>query len=139
MRVGLKLTFIYIQSRLSPFANTKARKERKDGGGLPELKASSKTNANKPRKYKRWFSLIDAATSSQKRALLPVKKLRNSLVLNSKLHSTLHGFIVFEAAWNDVRGINYLNDHQAFFSCHSLFFRCLQFVSVFNAFISLAD
>ncbi|KAK6142439.1 hypothetical protein DH2020_022787 [Rehmannia glutinosa] len=48
----------------------------------------------------------------QTRALLPVKKLRNSLIANSKLHRTLYGFIVFEVEWRDVRGINYLNELQ---------------------------
>uniref|UniRef100_A0A5B7AF70 Uncharacterized protein n=1 Tax=Davidia involucrata TaxID=16924 RepID=A0A5B7AF70_DAVIN len=100
------------KSRLSPFANTKARKERKERGELLELKANSKSNTSKSKILERWFSLVDAATLSQKRALLPVKKLRNSLLLNSKLHRTLYGFIVFEVAWTDVRGINYLNELQ---------------------------
>ncbi|KAL7583756.1 uncharacterized protein LOC111892852 [Lactuca sativa] len=43
------------------------------------------------------------------RGLLPVKKLRSSLLANSKLHRTLYGFIVFQVEWKDVRGINYLN------------------------------
>lgn len=55
---------------------------------------------------------MDAVTLSRKRALLPVKKLRNSLIANSKLHRTLFGFIVFEVSWGDVRGINYLNELQ---------------------------
>jgi hypothetical protein len=54
--------------------------------------------------------LIEVATLSRKRGLPPVKKLRNSLFLSSELHRTLYGFIVFEVAWNDVRGINYLNE-----------------------------
>ncbi|KAK3021747.1 hypothetical protein RJ639_045690 [Escallonia herrerae] len=100
------------KSRLSPFANTRGRRERKETGGLYEVKASSKPNTSKSKKFKRWFSLIDAATLSKKRALLPVKKLRNSLISNSKLHRTLYGFIVFEVAWDDVRGVNYLNELQ---------------------------
>ncbi|KAL4573371.1 hypothetical protein LXL04_020174 [Taraxacum kok-saghyz] len=47
-----------------------------------------------------------------KRALLPIKKLRSSLLANSKLHRTLYGFIVFQVMWKDVRGINYLNELQ---------------------------
>lgn len=43
---------------------------------------------------------------------MPVKKLRNSLLLDSKLHGILHGFIVFEVEWSNVRGINYLNELQ---------------------------
>ncbi|KAI3499106.1 hypothetical protein L1887_34899 [Cichorium endivia] len=60
----------------------------------------------------RWFLVIDAATLSKKRALLPVEKLRSSLIANSKLHRTLYGFIVFEVGWKDVRAINYLNELQ---------------------------
>ncbi|KAL0405318.1 UNVERIFIED_CONTAM: hypothetical protein Slati_3845700 [Sesamum latifolium] len=100
------------KSRLSPFANTKGRKDRKMIGELSELQASSPSNTGKFRNFKKWFSLIDALMLSRKRALLPVKKLRNSLIANSKLHRTLYGFIVFEVAWSDVRGINYLNELQ---------------------------
>lgn len=62
-----------------------------------------------------WFSLIDAATLSKKRVLLPAKTLRtlrNQLLISSELHRTLYGFIVFEVAWTNVRGINYLNELQ---------------------------
>ncbi|PSS14357.1 Envelope glycoprotein like [Actinidia chinensis var. chinensis] len=97
------------KSRLSPFANTKARKERKEAG---ELQTSPKSSTSKSKKFKRWFSVIDATKLSRKRALLPVNKLKKSLILNSKLHGTLYGFIVFEVAWPDVRGINYLNELQ---------------------------
>ncbi|XAR55327.1 hypothetical protein NMG60_11035371 [Bertholletia excelsa] len=101
------------KSRLSPFANTKAQKERKERGEVLELKSSPISNTSKPKKYRRWLSLVNnAAALSHERALLPVKKLRNSLTLNSKLHRTLYGFIVFEVAWSDVRGINYLNELQ---------------------------
>ncbi|KAL1821758.1 hypothetical protein ACET3Z_016627 [Daucus carota] len=100
------------KSRLSPFANTRKKKERRDIGGLFEGKGTSKINNSKSINLKKWFSVIDAASLSKKRALLPVEKLRNSLILNSKLHRTLYGFIVFEVAWSDVRGINYLNELQ---------------------------
>ncbi|XP_052178059.1 uncharacterized protein LOC127791918 isoform X2 [Diospyros lotus] len=100
------------KSRLSPFARTKARKQRRAKGKLLELTASAQSDVSKSKKFKRWFSLVDAATLSRKRALLPVKKLRTSLILNSKLQRTLYGFIVFEVAWSDVRGINYLNELQ---------------------------
>ncbi|KAI3774883.1 hypothetical protein L1987_49446 [Smallanthus sonchifolius] len=86
------------KSRMSPFAITRTRKGIKD---VPESKS-----------LRRWVSVIDAAILSEKKALLPVKKLRNSLLANSKLHRTLYGFIVFEVAWKDVRGINYLNELQ---------------------------
>ncbi|XP_047948106.1 uncharacterized protein LOC125194107 isoform X2 [Salvia hispanica] len=100
------------KSRLSPFANTKRGKDRKLLRQLSELETSPSLNTSKLRNFKQWISLIDAVTLSRKRALLPVKKLRNSLIANSKLHRTLYGFIVFEVAWRDVRGINYLNELQ---------------------------
>ncbi|XWS75791.1 hypothetical protein CRYUN_Cryun01aG0122500 [Craigia yunnanensis] len=95
------------KSRLSPFANSKGRRERKEG-----KEASSKSNAKDSKKFEKWFSLIDAATLSKKRVLLPVKKLRTSLLLSSELHRTLYGFIVFEVTWSNVRGLNYLNELQ---------------------------
>ncbi|XP_039049352.1 uncharacterized protein LOC120190332 isoform X1 [Hibiscus syriacus] len=95
------------KSRLSPFANTKGRRERKDG-----KEASSKSNAKDAKKFERWFSLIDAAMLSKKRILLPVKKLRTSSLLSSELHQTLYGFIVFEVSCSNVRGLNYLNELQ---------------------------
>ncbi|XP_051135404.1 uncharacterized protein LOC127254360 isoform X2 [Andrographis paniculata] len=81
-------------------------------GELSKLQASSSSNSRKLSNVKKWLSLIDALMLSRKRALLPVKKLRNTLIANSKLHRTLYGFIVFEVAWSDVRGINYLNELQ---------------------------
>ncbi|KAF2292321.1 hypothetical protein GH714_019081 [Hevea brasiliensis] len=74
--------------------------------------ACSESSLTKSKKIERWFSLIDAATLSRKRGLLPVKKLRNSLFLSNELHRTLYGFIVFEVSWTNVRGINYLNELQ---------------------------
>ncbi|XP_057784865.1 uncharacterized protein LOC131002384 isoform X1 [Salvia miltiorrhiza] len=100
------------KSRLSPFANTKRQKDRKLMRELSDLDTSPSSNTSKLRNFKQWISLIDAVTLSRKRALLPVKKLRNSLIANSKLHRTLYGFIIFEVAWRDVRGINYLNELQ---------------------------
>lgn len=118
-----------MQSRLSPFANSSARKGRKKGKEKLEKKASNKvtnakkcTNSTNPKISERWFSLIDAATLSQKRALLPVKKLKYSLQLNRELHRTLFGLIIFEVSWDDVRGINYLNELQVFlYPCFLLF------------------
>ncbi|KAF8414154.1 hypothetical protein HHK36_002153 [Tetracentron sinense] len=100
------------KSRLSPFANTKARKVRKETGKGLDSRTKSKPKTSEPEKFERWFSLINVATLSQKRALPPVKELKNSLLLNSKLHQTLYGFIVFEVAWSNVRGINYVNELQ---------------------------
>ncbi|XP_047971929.1 uncharacterized protein LOC125214808 isoform X1 [Salvia hispanica] len=100
------------KSRLSPFANTKRKEGRKLMRQLSDLETSPSLNTSKLKNFKQWFSLIDAVTLSRKRALLPVKKLKNSLIANSKLHRTLYGFIVFEVVWSDVRGINYLNELQ---------------------------
>ncbi|KAF5787300.1 hypothetical protein HanXRQr2_Chr10g0451201 [Helianthus annuus] len=86
------------KSRMSPFAITRARKD--------------VTNTHESKNLQRWFAVIDAAILSKKKALLPVEKLRNSLFANSKSHRILYGFIVFEVAWKDVRGINYLNELQ---------------------------
>lgn len=108
----IQVILVIVQSRLSPFANTKRRKDRKLIRELSDLETSPSSNASKLRNFKQWISLVDAVTLSRKRALLPVKKLRNSLIANSKLHRTLYGFIVFEVAWRDVRGINYLNELQ---------------------------
>lgn len=105
--VKLQFFSLNFQSRLSPFANTKARRERKEGKD-----SCSKPTAIKSKRLERWFSLINAATLSQKRVLLPVKTLRSHLLLSSELHRTLYGFIVFEVAWTNVRGINYLNELQ---------------------------
>lgn len=80
---------------------------------LSELQVSSSKPGNSEN-LRKWFSLVDAVSLSRRRALLPVEKLRNSLIANSKLHKTLYGFIVFEVAWSDVRGINYLNELQVY-------------------------
>ncbi|KAG8640565.1 uncharacterized protein LOC110629068 isoform X3 [Manihot esculenta] len=95
------------KSRLSPFANTKAQRGRKEGN-----EACSDSSLTKSKKIERWFKLIDASTLSQRRGLLPMKNLRNSLFLSNELHRTLYGFIVFEVSWTNVRGINYLNELQ---------------------------
>lgn len=95
------------KSRLSPFVYSKARRERKKGKDVRRQSSS-----RKPRKFVRWFSLIEAVMLSRKKVLLPVKNLRNSLQLSSELDRTLYGFIVFEVAWTSVRGINYYNELQ---------------------------
>ncbi|PWA90836.1 hypothetical protein CTI12_AA096900 [Artemisia annua] len=99
------------KSRMSPFAITRAQKGRKDDSQSSDLNYCPET-PTPSENLRKWFSVIDAATLSRKRALLPVEKLRNSLLANSKVRRTLHGFIVFEVAWKDVRGINYLNELQ---------------------------
>lgn len=100
------------KSRMSPFANTRGQKSRKDANISAEVEVTSNLKTGESEEMKKWFSLVDAATLSRKRALLPVKRFGNTLISNSKLHRTLYGFIVFEIAWNDVRGLNYLNELQ---------------------------
>ncbi|KAH6835983.1 hypothetical protein C2S53_002145 [Perilla frutescens var. hirtella] len=100
------------KSRLSPFANTRGKKERKMTGELSESQASSSPYTRKLRKLREWFSVIDVVLVSRKAALLPVKKLTNSLIANIMIHRTLYGFIVFEVAWSNIRGINYYNELQ---------------------------
>lgn len=99
------------KSRMSPFANTRGRKGKKKTKEFINQKVNSKPST-RTQNLKKWFSVVDAAALSKKRALLPVKKLRSSLLANSKLHRTLYGFIVFQVEWKDVRGINYLNELQ---------------------------
>lgn len=104
-----------LQSRLSPFANTRSRKGKKKRKEKLEPKTHSKSSENEPKRTDKWFSLINAAKLSESRALLPMKKLKYSLQLNDKLHPTLFGLIIFEISWDDVRGINYLNELQVIF------------------------
>ncbi|XP_020674792.1 uncharacterized protein LOC110094029 isoform X1 [Dendrobium catenatum] len=99
------------KSRLSPFANTRLKREQKISGRKLDFANSHRSNPIKLRKLNKWFTVIDAATC-QKRVLLPVKKLKESFFLNKELHRILYGFIIFEVAWNHVRGINYLNELQ---------------------------
>ncbi|KAF8105237.1 hypothetical protein N665_0161s0036 [Sinapis alba] len=104
------------KSRLSPFANSKGREGKKKQKQEDEeekkksKEAFSQANIKKMKELKKWFSLIDATTFSKNK--IPAKKLQSSLYLNKQLHKTLYGFIVFEVEWDNVRGINYLNELQ---------------------------
>ncbi|KAL1555490.1 hypothetical protein AAHA92_11219 [Salvia divinorum] len=100
------------KSRLSPFANTKGKKERMATEELPEPQTSSPPPTRKLRVLREWFHVIDTVVVSRKDALLPVKKLTTSLIANGLIQSNLYGFIVFEVAWSNVRGINYYNELQ---------------------------
>ena len=107
----LRLSYLSIfQSRLSPFANRKVRRDRNS-----KRVAYQRPKITKKKKCL-WFSLINAVTLSHKKLLLlpmpPVENLRKSFILNNELHCTLYGFIVFEVSWSNVRGINYLNELQ---------------------------
>ncbi|KAH9314174.1 hypothetical protein KI387_022801, partial [Taxus chinensis] len=92
--------FMVMKSRISPFANTRTRPENEGLGINFERRKEPKT-ASKGYRHYRWLSVIDAARWQHK-ALAPVKEL----------HHTLHGCVVFELAWADVRGINYTNELQ---------------------------
>ncbi|XP_042068129.1 uncharacterized protein LOC121811354 [Salvia splendens] len=100
------------KSRLSPFANTRGTKESKLSEELPDLQASSPPPTRKQRVLREWFHVIDAMVVSRKDALLPVKKLTNTLIANGVIQRTLYAFIVFEVAWINVHGINYYNEVQ---------------------------
>ncbi|XP_031490730.1 uncharacterized protein LOC116257864 isoform X2 [Nymphaea colorata] len=89
------------KSRKSPFANTRARRERKDSGKKLHLRNGLKPSLGETMKLKRWFCSIYAAVN-HKKVLLPV----------NELHQTFYGFILFEISWKDIRGINYLNELQ---------------------------
>lgn len=112
MLITILVTFCCIQYRLSPFANTRARKVRRQGFGkiLKFTNSSSSPSINRNTQRK-WFSLIDSALSHKKK-LLRVKKLKDSFLLNKDLHCPFYGFIVFEVEWIHVRGINYINELQ---------------------------
>lgn len=100
-----------LQARQSPFANTKTRRKRNETDEnvvlSEEVPASHLLN-----KSSRWYSVIDEAMREKK---LQVNKLKDSRILNRELHQTLHGFIIFEVHWADVRGINYLNELQVLY------------------------
>lgn len=93
---------------MSPFANTRGQKDKRE---TEDMQTKAEPNASNSEEVKKWFSVIDAATLSSTSTILPVKKFRISF-LNSNLNRTLYGFIVFEVAWSDVRGINYFNELQ---------------------------
>ena len=109
-RIICKFIF-FVQSRRSPFANSKTQRKRSDSGKKLNGASTSKPTPITSNRQLRWYSLIDAAMQ-QKRAFLPVEKLKDVRMLNKELHRTLYGFIVFEVEWANVRGINYLNELQ---------------------------
>ncbi|CAH9060476.1 unnamed protein product [Cuscuta europaea] len=117
-------------SRVSPFANTRG----KDKRPTREAQAKPEPNEVNSEEVKRWFSIVDTAALSRKSALFPVKKLK-VLSLSSNLNRTLYGFIVFEVAWSDVRGINYCNELQTdtSFALEAKFMRRWEFDSMSQA------
>jgi hypothetical protein len=60
-----------------------------------------------------------------------VNKVKDSRLLNRKLHQTLYGFIFFEVDWDNVRGINYSNELQVLYvNVHNCAFR--EMLAMFN-------
>jgi len=98
-----------LQSRFSPFANSRTRRKRDETDGKLVFSTSSVSAPHLQNKSSRWYSLIDEAMREKK---LQVNKLKDARILNRELHQTLYGFIIFEVDWADVRGINYLNELQ---------------------------
>ncbi|KAL8142738.1 hypothetical protein V2J09_015770 [Rumex salicifolius] len=99
------------KSRLSPFANGRSQKGKKRKE-KSEPENCTESNEKISKSTDKWFSLLNSATLYESRALLPMKKLKYSLQFNDELHQTLFGLIIFEASWDNVRGINYLNELQ---------------------------
>jgi hypothetical protein len=98
-----------LQSRFSPFANTRARRKRDEAGEKLVFSEGPISAPDSWNPSSKWYTLIDDAMRNKK---LQVNKLKDSRLLNRELHRTLYGFIIFEVDWADVRGINYLNELQ---------------------------
>ncbi|XP_024932992.3 uncharacterized protein LOC112492820 isoform X1 [Ziziphus jujuba] len=80
--------------RRSPFKNTK---------GLPKSPSFCLDSFSHERKNLfKWLRIINMATWREK-----------SPFSMMNLYKALHGFLVFEVAWKNVQGINYLNELQA--------------------------
>ncbi|XP_002521077.2 uncharacterized protein LOC8264937 isoform X1 [Ricinus communis] len=79
--------------RMSPFKNTRALR------GCPSLGYG--TFSHERKKFCKWLPNFDIASVTERATFSMMS-----------LYKALHGFIVFEVAWKDVRGINYLNELQ---------------------------
>ena len=82
-----------LQYRTSPFRNTR-----------PLLRSSSfclSSSSNEAKSLFKWFPSFYMASWREKAPFSVVN-----------LYKELHGFIVFQVSWKDVRGINYLNELQ---------------------------
>ncbi|KAG9458978.1 hypothetical protein H6P81_003486 [Aristolochia fimbriata] len=90
-----------IKYRMSPFINTRRLTQIPDSGRNTLVSQCLMSNSSAIKKLYKWFSVIDAA-----------KWRRNTLFSVMDLCKSLHGFLVFEVAWKDVRGINYLSELQ---------------------------
>ncbi|KAL5794787.1 hypothetical protein ACOSP7_003381 [Xanthoceras sorbifolium] len=60
-----------------------------------------KSSSHENKKLSKWLPILNLASFREK---TPFSKM--------DLYKALHGFIVFEVVWKDVRGINYLNELQ---------------------------
>ena len=103
------VVFALTQYRTSPFKNSRALLRRVSA----RYKDNSISSNDERKKLYRWVSVVN---SQRWRA-----KAFFSLV---DLHVALHGFIVFEVRWEDIRGINYISELQVWLaSClaHGVF------------------
>ncbi|KAL9228325.1 hypothetical protein vseg_003918 [Gypsophila vaccaria] len=83
--------------RTSPFKNTKALVRRVSA----RYRDNSISSSDERKKLYRWVSVVNS------------RRWRASAFFSLvDLHVALHGFIVFEVCWKDVRGINYYNELQ---------------------------
>lgn len=86
---------------MSPFKNNRALQR------WPSL--AYKSSSQEKKKFFNWLPDVSMASVSEK---TPFSMMN--------LYKALHGFLVFEVAWKDVRGINYLNELQVFICEHIL-------------------
>ncbi|KAG8640329.1 hypothetical protein MANES_13G046600v8 [Manihot esculenta] len=85
--------FVITKYRVSPFKNNRALQR------WPSL--AYKSSSQEKKKFFNWLPDVSMASVSEK---TPFSMMN--------LYKALHGFLVFEVAWKDVRGINYLNELQ---------------------------
>uniref|UniRef100_A0A6V7QY00 G1/S-specific cyclin-E protein n=1 Tax=Ananas comosus var. bracteatus TaxID=296719 RepID=A0A6V7QY00_ANACO len=88
--------------RMSPFMNSRTFNRISDAESNSMMNGRDQSIDDHSAKSRRWLRVIDSR-KWQKRYLLSAMDLSKAL----------HGFLVFEVAWKDVHGINYLNELQA--------------------------
>ncbi|RRT59783.1 hypothetical protein B296_00045560 [Ensete ventricosum] len=93
--------FMVTKYRMSPFMNTRVVQNTLDIGSRCNSHGGHQSYHDKSKKFYRWLRLVDSSKLQEKYL---------HAVMN--LSKSLHGFIVFEVAWKDVHGINYLNELQ---------------------------
>ncbi|CAL9144486.1 unnamed protein product [Musa hybrid cultivar] len=93
--------FMVTKYRMSPFMNTRVAQNTLDIGSRCDSHDGHQSYHDKSKKFYRWLRLMDSSKLQEKYL---------HAVMN--LSKSLHGFIVFEVAWKDVHGINYLNELQ---------------------------